>query len=90
MKPKIHDLPAAPLDIFSDLIALANLSDTQKAVKLIAARPELVEFAQKFSGWLFALVDERQLLARVNSEVARREIEMTLSLNNATANQACT
>lgn len=81
MKPKIHELPTAPLDSFSDLIALANLSDSQRAVELIADRPELVKFAMKFSGWLVELVDERQLLARVQSELARREIEIILSKN---------
>ena len=55
-----------------------NLGTTEKSVLFIADRPELVAFANKYSDQIFELYGKRQLLARVNAEVARREIEAVL------------
>ena len=79
MKPKSHLLVGAPVEIFNEMMRCANLQDSDEAVRLIADRPDLYKFAQKFSGWLPELLDERQLLARVSAEIARREIELVLS-----------
>ena len=79
MKPKSHELVGTPIHTFNELIMAANFEDVEEAVRFISGRPDLYEFAQRFSGWLVELHDERQLLARVNSELARREIELALS-----------
>ena len=55
-----------------------NLCDAQKSVLFIADRPDLAAFANKFSDQIFELHGKRQILARVNSEIAKREIEAVL------------
>ena len=79
MKTKSHFLISEQVEVFNKLMWCVNLADSNEAVRLIVDRHDIYKFAQKFSAWLPELMDERQLLARVSAELARREIDLVLS-----------
>jgi len=64
-----------PFSSWAQLMHAVSLEDSEKAVLFIATKPSLAEFANKFSDQIFELHDERQLLAGVNCEIVRLEIE---------------